>query len=468
MVKTLNKALESYKKRICGKKAAVLGFGISNRPLADTLAKWGAQVTVFDKKNETAFSEILTGYKKLGIEFSLGEGYLDKLKGFDVIFRTPGMRFDIPQIQREVANGAELTSEMEVFLMLCPAFVYAVTGSDGKTTTTSLIYEFLKNEGFNCYLGGNIGTPLLDRIEEIEPEDRVVLELSSFQLQTMKTSPNVAVITNLSPNHLDIHKSMEEYIDAKKNIYRYQKESDRLVLSYDNLITRGFISEAIANTALFSINDECSFGSFIRNNQIIYRENNEEKEIMPISEIKLPGMYNVENIMAAIAAVIPEVGLESIRKVAKTFGGVEHRNEFVKKVRDVTFRNNSIGSSPTRTIALLKSFDGNVILIAGGYDKNLSYDELGAFLPGHIKALVLMGATAAKIEAAYMNHIEKEGLEPVPVLKADNMEDAVKKAYNIAQSGDIVLLSPASASFDLYANFMERGNHFKEIVAGLE
>ena len=352
--------------------------------------------------------------------------------------------------------------------MLCPAFVYAVTGSDGKTTTTSLIYEFLKNEGFNCYLGGNIGTPLLDRIEEIEPEDRVVLELSSFQLQTMKTSPNVAVITNLSPNHLDIHKSMEEYIDAKKNIYRYQKESDRLVLSYDNLITRGFISEAIANTALFSINDECSFGSFIRNNQIIYRENNEEKEIMPISEIKLPGMYNVENIMAAIAAVIPEVGLESIRKVAKTFGGVEHRNEFVKKVRDVTFRNNSIGSSPTRTIALLKSFDGNVILIAGGYDKNLSYDELGAFLPGHIKALVLMGATAAKIEAAYMNHIEKEGLEPVPVLKADNMEDAVKKAYNIAQSGDIVLLSPASASFDLYANFMERGNHFKEIVAGLE
>jgi UDP-N-acetylmuramoylalanine--D-glutamate ligase len=468
MVNTLNKALESYKKGIYGKKAAVLGFGISNRPLARILSKWGAQVTVFDKKEDAAFSEILADYKKLGIDFSLGENYLDKLKGFDVILRTPGMRFDIPQIQREVARGAELTSEMEVFFKLCPAFVYAVTGSDGKTTTTSLIYEFLKNEGYKCYLGGNIGTPLLDRIEEIEPEDKVVLELSSFQLQTMKDSPDVAVITNISPNHLDIHKSMEEYIDAKKNIFRHQKESDRLVLNYDNPITRGFISEAIANTAIFSLNEECSFGTFIRNNRIIYRENNKETEIIPISEIKLPGMYNVENIMAAITAVIPEVVPGSILKVAKTFGGVEHRNEFVRKIRDVTFRNNSIGSSPTRTIAALKTFDGNVILIAGGYDKNLSYDELGAFLPGHVKALVLMGATADKIEAAYMKHIEKEGFEPVPVFKAGNMEDAVKKAYSIAQSGDTVLLSPASASFDMYANFVERGNHFKEIVKSLE
>lgn len=468
MVNVLNKALETYKRSICGKKAAVLGFGISNRPLALVLAKWGAKVSVFDKKEEKAFSEILDDYKKLGINFSLGENYLDKLAGFDVIFRTPGMRYDIPQIQREVAKGAELTSEMEVFLRLCPAFVYAVTGSDGKTTTTSLIFEFLRNEGFRCFLGGNIGTPLLDRIEEIEPGDRVVLELSSFQLQTMKDSPNVAVITNLSPNHLDIHKSMEEYIDAKKNIFRHQKESDRLVLNYDNLITRGFISEAIAKTALFSAHDECSFGTFICGNKIIYRENNKETEIMPISEIKLPGMYNVENIMAAITAVIPDVGLEAIRKVARTFGGVEHRNEFVKKIRDVTFRNNSIGSSPTRTIALLKSFDGNVILIAGGYDKNLSYDELGAFLPGHIKGLVLMGATADKIEVAYMKHVKKEGLEPVPVLKASDMEDAVRKAYDIAQSGDTILLSPASASFDMYANFMERGNHFKEIVARLE
>lgn len=464
----MNKVLESYKRNIWGKKAAVLGFGISNRPLARTLAKWNAQVTVFDRKEETAFSDIISEYRDLGIEFSFGDRYLDNLKGFDIIFRTPGMRFDIPQIQKEVENGTELTSEMEIFMKLCPAFIYGVTGSDGKTTTTSLVYEFLINEGLNCYLGGNIGTPLLDRIEEIEPSDRVVLELSSFQLQTMKNSPDTAIITNLSPNHLDIHKSMDEYIEAKKNIFKYQKTTDRLVLNYDNQITRSFISEAIAKTALFSINDECSFGSFIKDNNIVYRENDEETEIMPISEIKLPGMYNVENILAAITAVIPEVSPDTIRKVAKSFGGVEHRNEFVKKIREVTFRNNSIGSSPTRTIAALKTFNGNVVLIAGGYDKNLSYDELGAFLPGHIKALVLMGATSDKIESAYRKHIENEGLEPVPVLRASGMEDAVKKAYSIAESGDIVLLSPASASFDMYPNFMERGKHFKEIVEMLE
>lgn len=468
MVQSLNKILESYKKSIQGKKAAVLGFGISNRPLAKTLAGWGAKVTVFDRKKEEAFEGILTEYRNLDVEFSFGDKYLDNLSGFDIIFRTPGMRFDIPQIQHEVANGAELTSEMEVFMKCCPAVTYAVTGSDGKTTTTSLIYEFLKKAGFNCYLGGNIGTPLLDRIEEIKPEDRVVLELSSFQLQTMKNSPSVAVITNITPNHLDLHKSMEEYIDAKRNLYRYQKKSDRLVLSFDNPVTKSFISEAIANPAIFSVNEECSFGTFIRNNCIIYRENAEEKEIIPISEIKLPGMYNVENIMAAVTAVIHEVDVDSICYVARSFGGVEHRNEFVKKVREISFRNNSIGSSPARTIATLKSFDGNVVLIAGGYDKNLSYDEMGAFLPGHIKALILMGATSDKIESSYLKHVQREGLKAVPVLRADGMEDAVKKAYAIAQSGDTILLSPASASFDLYANFMERGNHFKDIVNKLD
>ncbi len=464
----MNKSLESYKTRIKGKNAAVLGFGISNRPLARTLAKWGVKVTVFDKKNEDAFADIITEYTDIGISFSLGDGYLDNLRGFDIIFRSPGMRFDIPQIQEEVSNGAELSSEMEVFIKYCPAYIYAVTGSDGKTTTTSLIYEFLKSEGYKCYLGGNIGTPLLDRIEEMEPEDRIILELSSFQLQTIEDSPDVAVITNITPNHLDIHKSMEEYIDAKKNIFIHQNKSDRLVLSYDNPVTRGFISEAITNPAIFSINEECSFGSFIKNNNIVYRENGIETLIMPISEIKLPGMYNVENILAAVTAVFPEVSVQSIRNVTKSFGGVEHRNEFVKKIREISFRNNSIGSSPARTIATLKSFDGNVILIAGGYDKNLSYDELGTFLPGHVKAMVLMGATADKIESAYMKHIKNEGLQPVPILKVNDMEDAVTKAYNLAVPGDTVLLSPASASFDMYPNFMVRGNHFKEIVNKLD
>ncbi|HEY8421482.1 MAG TPA: UDP-N-acetylmuramoyl-L-alanine--D-glutamate ligase [Thermoclostridium sp.] len=463
----MNKALESYKERIRGKKAAVLGFGVSNRPLAKTIAQWGADVTVFDRKNEEEFPSI-SEYKDLGIKFSLGQGYLDNLKGFDMIFRTPGMRFDIPEIQRELANGAELTSEMEVFFKLCPAKIYAVTGSDGKTTTTTLIYETLKQEGYNCYLGGNIGTPLIDKVEEIDQNDKVVLELSSFQLLTMKDSPDVAVITNVSPNHLDIHKSMEEYIDAKKNIYRHQSNNGRVVLNYDNLITRSFVPEVKGRLILFSIKEECATGAFLKGNTIVYREGNMEKEILSIDDIKLPGMHNVENYLAAISAVIPEVSTGSIINVARNFAGVEHRNEFVRTVNGVSFYNDSIGSSPTRTTATLKSFKRKVILIAGGYDKKLCYDELGEIIHNNVKSMVLMGNTADKIEKAYKDYVQKEKVDPIPVIRVSNMEEAVNAAYKLAASGDIVVLSPASASFDLYSNFMERGNHFKEIVQRLQ
>jgi UDP-N-acetylmuramoylalanine--D-glutamate ligase len=465
--KQLNEALELYKKRIYGKKEAVLGFGISNRPLASTIAQWGAQVTVFDKKKEDSFKEIITEYKEMGVKFSLGDDYLDRLSGFDVIFRTPGMRFDIPQIQEEIKKGAELTSEIETFMKLCPAFIYAVTGSDGKTTTTSLIYELLKQEGYKCFLGGNIGTPLLDRVHEINKDDRVVLELSSFQLHTMRQSPDVAVITNITPNHLDIHKSMEEYVEAKKNIYIYQKTSDRIILNYDNPVTRSFIPEVKGRLSLFSIREECANGAFLRDSRIIVNELGSQKDIMSLSDIKLPGMHNVENLMAAMLAVLPEVNVETIRYIAKTFSGVEHRNEFVRNINGVSFYNDSIGSSPTRTIATLKSFSGNIILIAGGYDKNLCYDELGPVLHERAKALILLGATADKIEQSYKNYVKENNLKPIPVIRVDGMEDAVIKACHLSHSGDIVLLSPASASFDMYPNFMERGKHFKEIVSRL-
>lgn len=464
--RALNEALESYKKQINKKKAAVLGFGISNRPLSKTLAKWGADVTVFDKKNEEDFPS-LTEYKNNGIKFSLGQGYLDNLHGYDIIFRSPGMRFDIPEIQRELANGAKLSSEIEVFMEVCPGTIYGVTGSDGKTTTTTLIYEMLKEEGYNCYLGGNIGTPLIDKVEDIKSCDRVVLELSSFQLLTMKNSPHIAVITNLSPNHLDIHKSMEEYIDAKKNIYKYQINSGRTILNYDNPITRSFIPEINGKLALFSILQECETGAYLYQNRIFYRENKVEKGIMPIGQIKLPGMHNVENMLAAISAVIPEVSIKSIVSVAKNFSGVEHRNEFVRSINGVSFYNDSIGSSPTRTTATIKAFNNKVILIAGGYDKNLCYDNLGEIIYNNVKAMVLLGDTAEKIEQSYKKYLRRSHNSTIPVIKAKDMEDAVKKAYNLAESGDCVVLSPASASFDLYSNFMERGNHFKEIVSGL-
>jgi len=462
----LNLALESYKKEIKGKKAAVLGFGISNRPLAGTLADWGAFVTVFDKKKEEDFSEVLHDYKEKGIRFSLGENYLDNLKGFDIIFRTPGMRFDLPQITQALDEGAKLTSEIEVFIKLCPAKIYGITGSDGKTTTASLIYNMLEKQGYKCYLGGNIGTPLFEKLGGIKPDDRVVLELSSFQLHTMKDSPQVGVITNITPNHLDVHKSMEEYIDAKKNIFRHQASTGRTVLNADNPITAGFLSEVPGKPVLFSSREEVICGAFLRNSRIVYRDTS-EVEILPIEKIKLPGMHNVENIMAAVSAVMPEVSVDAIRYVAQTFSGVEHRVEFVRQIDGVSFYNDSIGSSPTRTSASIKSFSRKVVLIAGGYDKNLSYDEMGEVLHNHASALVLMGDTAHKIEQAYRKYTDAVGVEPVPIIRVSDMEAAVKEAFSIAGDGGIVLLSPASASFDMYANFMEKGNHFKSIVNSL-
>lgn len=460
----MNKALEAYQEHIRGKRAAVLGFGISNKPLTRTLAQWGARVTVFDKKEAEAFADHIDKFSGLGVEFSLGEGYLERLTGFDIIFRSPGMRYDLPQIQQEINRGAELTSEIEVFMKLCPAFIYAVTGSDGKTTTTTLIYEMLKHEGYYCYLGGNIGTPLLDRVHEMNPDDRVVLELSSFQLHTMQQSPHVAVITNVTPNHLDIHKSMEEYIDAKRNIFKYQTAENRVVLNFDNSITRSFIPQAKAAVSLFSSRQECADGAFVRNGSMILKTGGIEREIMPLQDIKLPGMHNAENIMAAMLAVLPEVSVDTVRHIAQTFGGVEHRSEFVREYNGVSFYNDSIGSSPTRTIATMSAFPGNVVLIAGGYDKKLCYDELGPELQQRAKALVLLGATADKIEQSYRDYIEKSGAALLPVARVRTMEEAVLKAVEFARAGDVVLLSPASASFDMYSNFMERGNHFKQIV----
>jgi UDP-N-acetylmuramoylalanine--D-glutamate ligase len=463
----LNLALESFKKEIKGQQAAVLGFGVSNRPLAMTLADWGAFVTVFDKKEEKDFSDVLQDYKERGIRFSLGKNYLDNLKGFDIIFRTPGMRFDLPQIAGALEEGAELTSEIEVFIKLCPAKIYGVTGSDGKTTTASLIYNMLEKQGYNCYLGGNIGTPLFDKIDIIKPDDRVILELSSFQLHTMQDSPHVAVITNITPNHLDVHKSMEEYIDAKKNIFRYQAPTERIILNADNAVTAGFLSEVPGKPVLFSSREEVICGTFLKNSHIVYRDAS-EIDILPIEKIKLPGMHNVENIMAAVSAVMPEVSPDTIRYVAQTFEGVEHRIEFVRELDGVSFYNNSIGSSPTRTIASLKAFNRKVVLIAGGYDKNLSYDEMGEVLHEHVNALVLMGDTAQKIEQAYRKYTDENRIKPVPIIRVNEMEAAVKEAFSMADAGGIVLLSPASASFDMYSNFMERGNHFKDIVSSLD
>lgn len=464
----MNAKLEQFKKDIASKRVAVLGIGISNTPLIRYLAAAGTKITAFDMSEADEIAQPLEAFKGFDIDLSLGQDYLSRLKGFDVIFKTPKVRFDIPELVAEKERGAVITSEMEVFCDLCPAKIIAVTGSDGKTTTTTLIYKMLVEQGLNCWLGGNIGMPLLDRLDDIKETDMVILELSSFQLHTMKNRLNTAVVTNMSPNHLDIHSSMEEYIDAKKNIFRFQNKEDTLILNYDNEITRNFGAEASGRVVYFSRTQPLEEGMAIENGMLVFKKGGERLPVAGVEDILLPGVHNIENYLAAVAAVIDLVKPEAIAKVASTFRGVEHRIEFVKEVKGVSFYNDSIGSSPTRSIASIRSFKNKVILIAGGYDKHIPYDEMGETLVERVKTLILIGQTAPLIEKVLRDETARSGKgKDIPIIYCATMGEAVVNAFSNADAGDVVLLSPASASFDMFKNFEERGLVFKNIVNGL-
>ena len=464
----LNEKLEQYKREIAAKKVAVLGIGISNAPLIKYLGNLGVKITAFDRAEETALKPTIEALAGYNVEYRLGTDYLESLKGFDIIFKTPKVRFDIPELLREAEAGVEITSEMEVFCKLCPARIFGVTGSDGKTTTTSLIYKILSHHGYKCWLGGNIGTPLLDRIDEIDESDMVVLELSSFQLHTMRNRIHTAVVTNMSPNHLDVHKSMQEYIEAKKNIFLYQNENDTLIINYDNSITRTFAGEAAGKVVLFSRQAELNDGVTLAGNKLVYRSGRKEVEIVKTDEILLPGVHNIENYLAAAAATIDYVSPQTVKSVAVSFTGVEHRIEHVRDLNGVSFYNDSIGTSPTRTIASINAFMDRVILIAGGYNKHIPYDVMGETLASRVKCLILLGQTANKIEKALQDEIARSGAgADIPVYHCTTLEEAVKKAYEKSAMNDVVILSPASASFDTFANFEERGQAFKNIVNSL-
>lgn len=430
-----------------GKKIDVLGIGVSNLPLIKKLSEVGAIVTAHDRRESIEEEKELLG---LGVKLVLGEDYLSGIDG-EMVFKTPGLRFDVPELIKAKKNGAKITSEMELFFEVCPARIFAVTGSDGKTTTTTLIYTMLKEQGKKVYVGGNIGNPLLCEADKMTEDDFVVLELSSFQLHTMTKSPERALITNISPNHLDMHKSYEEYIDAKCNIFRYQKDGDLLVLNADNPVTAKIAEENKCKT----FSRQKTADVYLKEN-VIYKGN---EEILNIGDIKVPGIHNVENFMAAILMVGDIVDKETINKVARSFGGVEHRIELVRELDGVKFYNSSIDSSPNRTINTLKVFEKPVILIAGGKDKGIPYDELGPPLAQKVKTLILIGATSDKIEEA----LKKTGKD-IPVIKPQSYEEAVKIAKDISKDGDIVLLSPASTSFDRFKNFEERGRLFKILV----
>ena len=457
---------DRYLSNLHGKRIGVIGAGVSNVPLIDTLLDAGCDVSVCDMRSETEMGDLPERLSDRGVKLHAGAGYLDNLD-FDVIFRTPGLHPFTTQLAQAKARGAKLTSEMEAFFEVCPCKIVAVTGSDGKTTTTTIISELLKAQGYTVHLGGNIGMPLFSKLPDMKETDFAVLELSSFQLHSMQCSPDVAVITNISPNHLDVHPDMRDYVDAKKMIYKNQKSGARLVLNADDSYTEELLADiGDREVMLFSRRHTVNRGAFLENGILCLTDNDGTKEVVSSADIRIPGLHNVENYLAAFAATAGLVSAENCAKVAKDFGGVSHRLELVRELRGVKYYNDSIASSPSRTIAGLRSFEEKPILIAGGKDKGVSFEELGEEIVRKVKALFLTGLTARTIEAAVKNAPGyDENILPVYVI--EEFADTIKAAHEYAAEGDVVLLSPACTSFDRFKNFAERGDTFRNIVSEL-
>ncbi|MDE7245951.1 MAG: UDP-N-acetylmuramoyl-L-alanine--D-glutamate ligase [Oscillospiraceae bacterium] len=457
--------LQEYLSSLSGKTVAVTGIGVSNRPLLTLLLDAGINVTACDKKDRAALGPVADELEAAGCKLQLGPNYLENLKQ-DVIFRTPGLH---PRyLEKAKAGGSEITSEMEVFFRVCPCPITGISGSDGKTTTTTMIARLLEAEDYTVHLGGNIGRPLLSEANKISKTDQAVVELSSFQLMTMRQSPQTAVLTNLAPNHLDIHTSMDEYVEAKAALLDYQKPENCAVCNWDNEITRKLSERSAGRVLYFTRNPAVKpeNGCWIQDECIWYRDERlpDGEPVLPLRDILLPGVHNIENYMAAICAVKGNVSHETIQNFAETFGGVEHRIELVRERNGVRWYNDSIASSPSRTIAGLNSFPEKVILIAGGKDKGISYDSLGPVINDHVKLLILCGATARVIREA----VEKAGnYRGVEIAEVSEYPDAVKLASQKSSAGDVVILSPASTSFDRFQNFEERGRVFKELVQKL-
>ena len=463
-----NLKLKAFENNVKGKRVAIVGIGVSNIPLLDYFYELMAKVTVFDEREEQQLDkDIVKKIRDYRFDLVTGKNALHFLRGFNIIFRSPSCLPTTLQLVSEHKRGAIVTSEIEMLMNTCPCKIIGVTGSDGKTTTTTLIYEILKKAGYNCHLGGNIGIPLFTKVKDFKEDDIVILELSSFQLMDMEVSPDISVITNISPNHLDKHKSYEEYIEAKKNIFAFQDEDGKVVLNYDNDITRGCSKEAEGKVVFFSSKAKLSDGVIYDNGMIKKCKDGVREHILDTQEVHLRGIHNFENICAAIAATSDLVSTEVQVEAVKEFKGVEHRLEFVRELDGVKWYNDSIGTSPSRTIAGLNSFDEKIVLIAGGYDKNLDYKPLAKPILEKASKLILMGKTAKKIADAIVDET-KETAGVFPMYKCNNIEQAVQRARSIAMPGEIVLFSPASASFDMFKNFAERGEKFKECVMNLK
>jgi len=453
---------KKFFEQIKGKRIAMCGIGVSHTQLILDFLSKGAKVYACDRRNREMLGDTADKLEAAGAELRLGEGYLDNLE-VDIIFRTPGMNFNLPELETARKKGIAVTSEMEVFFDLCPATIFAVTGSDGKTTTTTLIAKMLEAEGKRVFMGGNIGTPLLPEIENITADDFVVVELSSFQLISMRKSPDVAVVTNVAPNHLDVHKDMDEYVEAKKNVILHQNAFSRTVLNRDNDITEGFRKFVRGQSLGFSMERRVNNGAWLDDNGYLHMAyRGMDVPIMHKDDIAVIGDHNVENYLTAITAVWGYVDMDNIRKVAREFKGVEHRIELVREVNGVKYYNDSIASSPTRTIACLKAFNKKIHLIAGGYDKHIPFEPMVPYVLEKVEKLYLCGNTADKIEKAVREDKNYNGCPEI--VRVADIAEAVEMAHKETKEGDVVALSPACASFDAFANFAARGNYFKELV----
>ena len=476
-----------------GKRATIIGLAREGTALARFLAEHGAQVTVSDLKKPEELAESIAALEGLPIRYALGGHPSEILDGADVLFISPGVPLEAPIVAEARRRGMPISSETRLFVELCPAPIMGITGSSGKTTTVSLVGEMLKAEGLRTWVGGNIGQPLIGHLEEIEPDDKVVMELSSFQLELFAPgnsgfgirdsgiegiSPHIAAILNITPNHLDRHPSMEEYIEAKKNIVRYQGPEDIAVLGYDNPISRAIADECPGRVLFFSQRTEVERGAFLRGGEITLRVGDREEQICSVDEIKLLGKHNVDNVLAACAlAAMAGASPPAMAQVATTFKGVEHRLELVRELNGVRYYNDSIATSPERVVAALQSFEAPIVLLAGGRDKHLPWDDFARWVHRRVKHLVLFGEAAPLIERAVRGYgtrdKESEDLAPIPyplphaIHRCSTLEEAVKVAVSVSQPGDIVLLSPGGTSFDAFRDFAERGRRFKELVKRL-
>jgi len=454
--------------KLTGKQILILGLARQGTALARFLAQRGARVTVSDLRDEAALAEEIAGLEGLPVSYALGEHPLSLLDEADLLCVSGGVPLDIPIVEEARSRGVPLSNDAQLFVERCPAPIVGITGSAGKTTTTALTGEMCREAGFRTWVGGNIGHPLIADLDEIEPDSIVVMELSSFQLELMTISPHVAAVLNVTPNHLNRHKTMDDYIAAKRQIIAHQSADDVAVLGYDDANARALALETPAELYWFSAGAEVERGAFRTNGELTLRIDGVDREICQRSEIQLLGDHNVLNILAASTlAAVSGASLEAIRAVATSFTGVEHRLELVEELDGVRWYDDSIATAPERSLAALRSFDAPIVLLAGGRDKDLPWAPFAQEAVERVQHLITFGEAGPMI-ARVVEAAQNGSTRLDQITEVETMAQAVTAAARVARSGDVVLLSPGGTSYDAFRDFAERGDQFKALVRALK